>query len=68
MTVIGFIMEARIPFLHIFQNFVQNPTVENAKSVSAFLTADAIQQISFMGNENFVLTSLLTAIAEIKIR
>lgn len=55
-------------FSHIFRDFVQNPSVENAKRVSNFFTEDDVRTISFMGQEDFVLTSLLTAITEVNVR
>lgn len=56
------------PFLHTFRNFVKNPNLENAKIVSECLTEESVRQISFMGQEDIVLTSILTAIAELNVR
>lgn len=55
-------------FPHIFRDFVKNPSVENAKRVSNSFTEDNVREISFMGHEDFVLTSLLTAITEVNVR
>lgn len=55
-------------FPYIFHDFVNNPSVENAKRVSNCFTEDDVRKICFMGQEDFVLTSLLTAITEVNVR
>lgn len=55
-------------FPHIFHDFVKNPSVENAKRVANCFTENDVRKISFMGQEDFVLTSLLTAITEVNVR
>lgn len=61
-------MASTEPFFLKFRDFVKSPTLELAKIVNESINEDAVREISFMGHEDLVLTSLLTAIAELNVR
>lgn len=60
-------MEPYLFNLRDFQLLLTNPTVENVKTIKHFINIHT-QTICSSGQENIVLTTLFTVIADINIR
>lgn len=61
-------MDARAIFLQKFRDFVQNPSLDRAKSLRDALTEDALHAIDSAGQMEYFLAPLLTIITEVEAR